>query len=287
METLDQNLLSSSTRSQLLSLLAVQFRDHYVYPQTGQVLAAALEEWATQETTDKTATASWCKALTARLRQLIPDKHLNVFPQTVEETRGQAPHRGIQKFEFLNGDIAYLELTGFFELEEAAPMMDAVMTLARPSKALIIDLRRNGGGSGDSVLHLCSHLLPANTHLQTFHQRGSNFQRQTWTLPYLQHRDTEKPVVVLTSGRTGSAAEEFCYNLQALKRATLIGEPTAGAAHTVSIISLNEQVGAFIPSGHPISPYTQTHWEGIGVQPDIHVKSEDALQVALDHLSKP
>ncbi len=43
-----------------------------------------------------------------------------------------------------------------------------------------------------------------------------------------------KPVFVLTAARTFSGAEEFTYNLNNLKRATIIGETTAGGAHPVS-----------------------------------------------------
>ncbi|GEM49575.1 S41 family peptidase [Deinococcus cellulosilyticus] len=284
METLTRNTLHKTTRQDLLSRLADAFRDTYVYPETGLLLHDTLQMWREEETPEDQDTAAWCKGLTRRLRALVPDLHLNVFPRTVEETRGQAVHQGVQKFEYLAGNVAYVDLRGFFEPESAVPMLDAVMTLARPAKGLIIDLRKNGGGSGETVAYLCSHLLAARTHLQSFTERGSDFKRQSWTLPYLPHRDTEKPVVVLISKHTGSAAEEFAYNLKALKRATLIGETTAGAAHTVNIISLNDEVGAFIPTGHPISPYTEGHWEGVGVTPDIEVKSEEALEKALEHL---
>ena len=285
MDTLTRNTLDQKTRQDLLSSLAERFKEAYVYPETGVVLHDHLHLWKAEEPQEDLDTAQWCKGLTRKLRTLVPDLHLNVFPQTVEDTRGQAVHQGVQKFEYLSGNVAYLDLRGFFEPETAAPMIDAVMTLARPSKALIIDLRKNGGGSGAAVAYLCSYLLEARTHLQTFTLRGDDFQRQSWTLPYMPYRDTEKPVVVLISKHTGSAAEEFAYNLKALKRATLIGETTAGAAHTVDIISLSEAVGAFIPSGHPVSPYTGGHWEGVGVQPDLETSSEAALEKALEFLS--
>ena len=40
-------------------------------------------------------------------------------------------------------------------------------------------------------------------------------------------------------------------------------------------------LGIFIPTGRAINPITNTNWEGVGVEPDIKVDSDKALETAL------
>lgn len=75
-------------------------------------------------------------------------------------------------------------------------------------------------------------------------------------------------------------AEEFTYNLQQLKRATVIGEATGGGAHAGLRYPISSHFEAFIPCLRAINPTSKTNWEGIGVQPDIPVAQADALGVA-------
>jgi hypothetical protein len=89
-----------------------------------------------------------------------------------------------------------------------------------------------------------------------------------------------KDVYILTSKRTFSAAEEFTYNLQGLKRATVIGETTGGGAHPGRGYRINDHFMMFVPTGRAINPVTKTNWEGTGVKPDVEVPAEKALETA-------
>jgi C-terminal processing protease CtpA/Prc len=92
---------------------------------------------------------------------------------------------------------------------------------------------------------------------------------------------TGKPVYILTSRHTWSAAELCAYELKTRNRATLIGEVTGSGANSSSgLISLGYSFAALIPNGQTKSPITHTSWEGIGVQPDVVTSVGDALIVA-------
>ena len=93
-------------------------------------------------------------------------------------------------------------------------------------------------------------------------------------------RYIDKPVYVLTSSQTFSGAEEFAYNLQNLKRATIIGETTGGGAHPVRGYAINAHIHLLVPAGRAINPISQTNWEGIGVTPDMQVPEQQALIIA-------
>jgi C-terminal processing protease CtpA/Prc len=118
-------------------------------------------------------------------------------------------------------------------------------------------------------------------HLNSFYERPGDKHTQTWTLPYVPGlRTPDKPVYVLTSNRTFSAAEEFTYNLKNLKRATIVGETTGGGANPGGYISVTPHFRVFVPTGRAINPITSTNWEGTGIEPDIQVPQTDALNEA-------
>jgi C-terminal processing protease CtpA/Prc len=74
--------------------------------------------------------------------------------------------------------------------------------------------------------------------------------------------------------------------MQALKRATVIGERTWGGAHPVALYRLGDHFYAAIPHSRTISPITRTNWEGSGVTPDIKAPPAAALAVAKDMLER-
>jgi C-terminal processing protease CtpA/Prc len=91
----------------------------------------------------------------------------------------------------------------------------------------------------------------------------------------------QKPAYVLTSSRTFSGAEELAYDLKNLKRITVVGETTGGAAHAVSPHQAGDHFTVFVPNARSVSPLTNTDWEGTGVVPDVAVLADDALDTAL------
>jgi C-terminal processing protease CtpA/Prc len=67
-----------------------------------------------------------------------------------------------------------------------------------------------------------------------------------------------------------------------LKRATIVGENTAGAAHAGEFYRIDDHFGVAIPQNKPINPFGDSDWEGIGVAPDVKVKEADALKTAIE-----
>ena len=82
-------------------------------------------------------------------------------------------------------------------------------------------------------------------------------------------RYLDRPVYVLTSSRTFSGGEDFCYTLQALGRAQMIGETTGGGAHPTRPFPISAAVHIGIPFARSINPVTGTNWQGTGVVPDV------------------
>jgi hypothetical protein len=118
--------------------------------------------------------------------------------------------------------------------------------------------------------------------INTFHRRDGNVEEfATTELGELGYGE-DKPVFVLTSQQTFSGGEELAYDLQSLQRAVLVGEVTGGGANPARGVPLGDSFVAGIPFAHPVNPFTNANWEGVGVQPDLAAPAERAFDVALD-----
>jgi C-terminal processing protease CtpA/Prc len=195
---------------------------------------------------------------------------------------GRLDNFGIHRVERLDGNVGYLDIRRIPVPAIAGPAIAATMELVAGTYALIIDLRRNGGGAPEGVVFWCSYLFDEEpTHLNDIFRADTGETRQFWALPYVPgSRYLDRPVYVLTSSRTFSGGEDFCYTLQALGRAELIGETTGGGAHPTRPFPISSAVHIGIPFARSINPVTGTNWQGTGVVPDIAVPEAEARDVA-------
>jgi C-terminal processing protease CtpA/Prc len=294
--------VDASTRKAVIEQVTAAMNERYVFPEVAQQVAAALKDPARLAALQLDDATAFAKAMTDLLQGLTKDKHLRVMHSAspVPESRGDRPaaadierakadarrtNFGVERVERLPGNIGYLELRSFTSAEWAGPALAAAMTLLGHSDALIIDLRRNGGGDPATVALLSSYLLDERTHLNSLYFRPSNTTSQFWSQDWVPGTrfGGSKPVYVLTSRRTFSGAEEFSYNLKALKRGLTVGETTGGGAHPGELRKVGEHFRMFVATGRAINPITKTNWEGTGVSPDIASNADDALRVAQVH----
>jgi hypothetical protein len=294
--------IDAPARRSIVETLASQFDSLYVFPDKGRAGAAEIRKRLEAGRYDRiTSATELADSLTAHLRAGNSDLHICVWYRSdaippmqsdgepAEEERRRMEERerytnyGFERVERLAGNVGYLELRSFSQDTEGLKTASAAMNFLANTDALIIDLRRNGGGSPSMIGLLLTYLTPEGSreHLNDFYWRPTDTIEQFWTLPFVPGpRLAGKPLYLLTSGGTFSAAEEFSYNVQNMKLGTLVGEVTGGGAHPVSFVRLHEHFMAMIPSGRAISPVTGTNWEGVGVKPDMQVSAEEALRAA-------
>jgi len=296
--------IDASTRKEVIDSLLKQLNAVYVFPETAAKMEQAVRERAGRGEYEKiTSAKEFAGRLTEDLQAVSRDKHLRVrythraVPENGGRREPSAEEReqyrremgrmnfGFEKVERLPGNVGYVDYRGFMAAEATRDTAAAVFNFLANTDALIIDLRRNGGGSPETVALLSSYLFgPEPVHLNSLYWREGDRTQEFWTLKEVAgRRYGNKDVYVLTSGRTFSGAEEFSYNLKSLKRATIVGETTGGGAHPGGGHRLHPHFGVFIPAGRAINPVTKTNWEGTGVEPDVKVPADQALKVA--HLS--
>jgi Peptidase family S41/N-terminal domain of Peptidase_S41 in eukaryotic IRBP len=299
--TLDDAPLDATERQHVLSGVESALTQNYIYPETAAKMNAALETHAKQgDYNGITDGSAFADTLTHDLRDVSHDMHLHVdyapFVQPVRPPKAEPTPEdrarmrqqledmncAFEKIEILPRNIGYLKFNMFAPPDICGPTVAAAMAFLAHTKAVIIDVRENGGGDPAMVQLIVSYLFDRNEHINDLYYRAKDETTQYWTLPWVPgDRLATQPVFVLTSHHTFSGAEEFSYDLKNLKRATIVGETTGGGAHPINGQQIDGHFSIAVPVGRPINPVTKTDWEGTGVTPDNKTSAEDALPTAI------
>jgi C-terminal processing protease CtpA/Prc len=274
-----------------------RLRASYVFPDRAEAAAATVQRRLAAGEYERLAGDALAARLTADLFEVCADRHLRVrradpdLPAPSEQERAAAwrerlrlANYGIARVERLAGNVGYLDLRLIAEPGDGGRAIAAAMALVSHTHALIVDVRRNGGGSPAGVAFWHSYLFPDDdTHLNDVYERAGGTVRQFWTLAYVPgERYLDRPVYVLTGADTFSGGEEFCYNLKATGRATLVGGTTRGGAHPTTVFPLDGGWEITVPTARSVNPITGTNWEGTGVEPDVAVEPDRAFDVAYE-----
>ena len=291
---------NASDRAATVQTLTAKLNANYIAPAVAKRVGSAIAKKNAEGGYASVASAqAFSEALAKDLREFSGDLHFGAkINESFRESSSAAamPTRtqwdeyrdqvarggyGFEKIERLPGNVGYIELRNFGSAPIVGPAYTSAISLLAGTDALILDLRRNGGGSADSVAYLMSHFFPLGEprHLSDFYDRETDATQQYWTVPAVAQR-YDKPVYVLISARTFSAGEDCAYSFQAQKRGTVVGETTGGGSNPVRWFSLSHGIVVAIPTGRVINPVTKTNWEHVGVKPDIAVPAAQALQAA-------
>lgn len=279
--------LDAAARRQVGEAVANALETMYVIPETGKSLAAQIRAALASGAYDTATTpAALADALNGILRT-ANDRHLGVrYSEGTDGPRMRRPVErgsasGFRRVERLDGNIGYLDLGGFMSGDESRAAATAAMTLLASSDAVIIDLRRCPGGSAEAVNYLASYFFgPERRVLMNRYDRPTNVASESTTEDVPGRRMPETPLYILTSGRTVSACESFSYTLQQYGRARTVGERTAGAGYNNVFLPVGYGLRLSVSHGTATHPRSGKGWEAVGVQPDIAVPADRALDAA-------
>jgi len=287
----------------VIARVAELLETRYVDAQRGRELARQIRRDAsTRRWHEIGDDENFARTVTARLRELSNDGHLSLdySAKALTEDAGSAEqafsaaefekwygvgvNHGFEEVRRLDGNVGYLNLTVFAPPSMGADLAVAAMSLLAQSDALVIDLRRNGGGDGAMGNLLAGYLLEGPQEMSGTYDRPADTLTRSFSAGWVPGRrfGGEKPLYLLISHDTFSAAEAFAYDLQALKRAVVVGEASGGGAHPFEYRRAGTHFVLSLPEGRSVSPITGKDWEGTGVRPDVAVPSEHALEKALE-----
>lgn len=269
---------------------------HYVFPavaaKLADVLRGRLESGAYADADD----AGFATLVTADLQSVNGDPHLRLrhhadpvaddgdAAMNSEDFRIEAELEGfgIAAVRRLPGNVGYLDTTMLYPAELAGPAISAAMTLLATTDALLLDVRRNRGGSPGTSALLQTYLVDEQVHYLDIYEREGDKTTQMWTLPYVPgpRFGGTKPIWVLTGPRTFSGGEDLAFSLQQQGRAKTVGEATRGGAHPREQYKVDTYLDVTVSIARSLHPETGENWEGVGVRPDLPVAAEQAFDTA-------
>jgi len=290
--------LEAAVRHRVIDGAIANLNKYYVDPDVAQKMANGLLAHEKNGDDDAAADGSaFADLLTRQMRNISHDNYLMMVYNTVPTAENppaptpedvalyrkemERTNCSIEKVDILPHNIGYLKFNQFPDASICGTRVAAAMASLNHAQAIIFDLRDNPGGYANMVAFLATYLFDRPTHLNDFYDRSRNSTEQSWTLPPVPgNRLADKPVFVLTSHSTFSAAEGFSYDLKMLQRATLVGEATSGRGHMGMGHQIDDHFTIHVPGVRVVNPISKTNWEGTGVEPDVKVKSPDALKTA-------
>lgn len=190
---------------------------------------------------------------------------------------------GLAAAELLSGNVGRLDIRQFYRpAAEVRARLASAMALLADSWGMIVDLRRNPGGDPHAVALLLSYFFDRHPFIvNRFHWRDRPIEEfRTTSDPGGDRYGETRPLVVLVSGATWSAAEEFAYDVQALRRGIVVGQVTGGGANHALPVAIAGGLTAFIPQARAENPVTRSNWEGRGVQPDVSATPSEQIRIA-------
>jgi len=144
------------------------------------------------------------------------------------------------------------------------------------ARALVIDLRDNGGGEAEAMADLASTLVEPGASLGRFTDREGHVQLEPFTHESLVSSAVtftrfRGPVVLVTNARTASAAEVFAASLREARRASVVGEATCGCVLGIRERHTLPDGGVLDISEMDYHTAGGTRLEGQGLSPDLLV----------------
>ena len=209
------------------------------------------------------------------------NKTVSVHRYCEASSKCNLPDKVPVQFKMLPGNIAYLTVDEFRDDLGAKTMQENFASIAQ-AKGLIVDLRKNWGGSisyGFAILGMLT-----NKPVQYCAQRTLDYKpvyRNAggmpgwWKFPSFElspdpTHSFSKPVIVLTSASTYSAAEVFVILFDSIHRGTLVGETTGGSTGQPLTFKLPGGGAGKISTMEDSYPDGRV-FEGVGVPPQVKV----------------
>ena len=200
------------------------------------------------------------------------------FPVSVERRSIQTP---VATYEMLDGQIGYIKIANFDTrcAEETNAAMDEL--IAQDAKALIFDVRNNGGGYKNELVKVLDKILPEGILFQSEDYQGSK---------QIDRSDADcidLPMAVLVNQDSYSAAEFFAAAIQECDWGTVVGTKTVGKGNFQTAFTLSDGSMLNLSIGKYYTPQGRSLTD-TGITPDVEIalSDEDGAKLYYGQLEK-
>lgn len=171
--------------------------------------------------------------------------------------------------------IGYVRIENFHERSADDAIAAVEQLRSQGAKALIFDVRGNGGGYKDELVKLLDHLLPEGDLFCSVDYSGKREVDQS-------NADcVQLPMAVLMDGNSYSAAEFLPAALEEYDWAITVGEPTVGKGHFQQTFRLPDGSAAAISTGKYYTPKGVSLSEVGGLIPNVPVEMDNETKAKL------
>jgi hypothetical protein len=299
--------LDNNKQGEIIDSVTSAFNRYYVFEDAADKMDEHLHKnFQNGEYDNLDNRTEFLRTLVRDMRIIQNDQHINLYylpDEYFENKQADEPTREeiqktvekekrynftFEKVEILPGNVGYMKFDRFKDATYAGSTAIAALNFLGNTDAIIIDLRDNGGGEPNMVQLIASYFFDERTHFNSLVTRGEGTEEQLWTHAHVSGpRLTGKDVYILVSYDTFSAGEALAYHLQKSGKATVVGDSTGAGAHPCKFIDVPHlNIVIKVPYKRAVSPFTNSNWEGVGIQPDIEVSSYKAFDVAYLHAIK-
>ncbi|AXT33402.1 hypothetical protein D1819_21670 [Pseudoalteromonas tunicata] len=274
-------LLSEEAQLEIINTLALQIEQRSSDPQVGKRIAAHLsKQYQSYKYLGFDQPADFAAKLTQDVQAVLQDPSIVVSANEPDLSHAVAATTASNQITFVNDEIALIEL----DLHSTQTQIDTLFSQVADAEVFVFDLRHSRSpqnADSDVLLYTASYLFEQPTELYRIDKVGKKKADIITTLKRVAGKKrAHVPVYVLTSEQTGVVAERFVSALQHLKRAYVVGEPTAGQVDIYEQVSLHHKLKVTLPVGkfvlhNGVNPQQS---QTLGLQPDLLVTSFLAFQ---------
>lgn len=175
--------------------------------------------------------------------------------------------------KMLKDNIGYIEFNSFDQgcSEEFKQKLEELKK--QNMKALIIDIRNNGGGLVDEALEICEYITQKDsTLLITVDKNNKEVINKS-----KEDSIVDVPIVVLTNESTASASEILAGALKDNGKASIVGTTTYGKGVIQELLTLTDGSGLKITTNEYYTP-NRNKINEVGIKPDIEVKLDESVK---------
>ena len=171
--------------------------------------------------------------------------------------------------EMLGSLIGYIKINNFKENTPEQFIAALERLTVNGARAIIFDLRGNGGGLVSALEECLDPLLPEGVIATSEYKDG-----HTETLIYSDSSEINLPMTVIVDRQTASAAELFAASLKDFGKGSIVGEQTYGKGVMQDITELDDGGALILTVAEYKTAYSECY-DGIGLTPDYPVENGD------------